>query len=216
MEFDFSCTNCRREIPVANLDEHFLRCFPPIVIEEDRKPIRKRQVIIIDDEPITEQKEAKNSQPIEVVDTSVTKKRSNKVTEKKDVPEIAECPICYEGMGNKRMCRKTSCGHTFHTKCLGTALQVKKQCPLCRSDLTDMKIRRSKNKQPIQASERIPEVSQQIDAHRVLQELRMREFVTLLSHNLRQFTQSASRTNTQSSSISSNQSQGRGSLSVFI
>jgi hypothetical protein len=210
MEFDFSCTNCRREIPVANLDEHFLRCFPPIEIKDDARPIRKRQVIIVDDEPIAEQKQAKNSQPIE--------------KKKKNVPEIAECPICYEGMGNKRMCRKTSCGHDFHTKCLSSALQVKRQCPMCRANLTDMKIRIPKNTQPIPVSDRIPEVSHEIEVQRTLQELRQLEFVNLLSQNLRQITQSASRTNAQSASrtnaqsasISSNQSQGRRSWSVFI
>lgn len=190
MEFDFSCTHCRREIPVANLDEHFLRCFPPIEIEDNSKPIRKRRVVIIDDEPITEQKEAKNSQPIE----GGAKK---KVTEKKDVPEIAECPICYEGMGNKRMCRKTSCGHTFHTKCLGTALQVKNQCPMCRADLTDMKIRRPKNRQPelLPAPMRNQEVSQQIQnqARRTLQELRAIMFADMLLDNLQRFNQSVPR-----------------------
>lgn len=179
MEFDFSCTHCRREIQVANLDEHFLRCFPPIEIEDDSKPIRKRRIVIVDDEPITNKKEAKNSKPVE----------KKKVTEKKDVPEIAECPICYEGMGNKRMCRKTSCGHTFHTKCLGTALQVKNQCPMCRADLTAMKIRRPKNNlQPelIPAPMRNQEVSEQIQAQRTLQEFRALMFAETLLENLQQ------------------------------
>jgi hypothetical protein len=95
-----------------------------------------------------------------------------------------------------------------------------------------MKIRIPKNTQPIPVSDRIPEVSHEIEVQRTLQELRQLEFVNLLSQNLRQITQSASRTNaqsasrtnaqsasrtnTQSASISSNQSQGRRSWSVFI
>jgi len=90
MEFDFTCANCRCEIPLGNLDEHFIRCFQPIEIDEDRKPIRKREVIIIDDsddEPITEQQKDKNSQGGGAAAVKEKKKKDQ---------EVHDCPICYE------------------------------------------------------------------------------------------------------------------------
>lgn len=56
------------------------------------------------------------------------------------VPEgftLNECPICYENMEmiNVTIAR---CGHTFHASCLFKALELKTDCPMCRTQLINI------------------------------------------------------------------------------
>jgi len=56
------------------------------------------------------------------------------------VPEgfsLSECPICYENMEmiNVTIAR---CGHTFHASCLFKALELKIDCPMCRTQLINI------------------------------------------------------------------------------
>ena len=48
--------------------------------------------------------------------------------------EENECIICYKGMLNGRTVAPLDCDHEFHEKCLAQWFQVKKNCPICRTD----------------------------------------------------------------------------------
>ena len=44
-----------------------------------------------------------------------------------------ECPVCLEVMFEAAAHLTTTCGHTFHRRCLAPSVS---RCPMCRSDLT--------------------------------------------------------------------------------
>jgi SNF2 family DNA or RNA helicase len=48
-----------------------------------------------------------------------------------------ECSICMEQFNNPVL---TVCGHLFCCECLKASLNIKKTCPTCRKDLTDMEL----------------------------------------------------------------------------
>ena len=50
---------------------------------------------------------------------------------------LNECPICYENMEmiNVTIAR---CGHPFHASCLFKALELKTDCPMCRTQLINI------------------------------------------------------------------------------
>lgn len=54
-----------------------------------------------------------------------------------EVPEVAECVICYESIGSKNCCI-TACGHQFCFKCIATSMQYNNACPYCRASLVEM------------------------------------------------------------------------------
>ena len=44
-----------------------------------------------------------------------------------------ECPVCLEVMFEAAAHLTTTCGHTFHRRCLAPSVS---RCPMCRSHLT--------------------------------------------------------------------------------
>ncbi|XP_055677973.1 E3 ubiquitin-protein ligase RNF4-like [Lutzomyia longipalpis] len=52
---------------------------------------------------------------------------------------IPPCVICFEDMINRRP-HSTICGHVFCQKCIMTAIQSTKKCPVCRKGLTQKSI----------------------------------------------------------------------------
>lgn len=57
--------------------------------------------------------------------------------EKKDYS--LECSICLENYENTECVKLDSCGHIYHEKCIRESLKFSKYCPLCRSDIYDIK-----------------------------------------------------------------------------
>lgn len=55
-----------------------------------------------------------------------------------DVGGVSSCAICLAPPDNsgRRRAVTTPCGHQFCYACLGDALRVKMECPLCRTDLS--------------------------------------------------------------------------------
>mmetsp|Transcript_23565 Transcript_23565/g.41703 ORF Transcript_23565/g.41703 Transcript_23565/m.41703 type:complete len:310 (-) Transcript_23565:198-1127(-) len=49
--------------------------------------------------------------------------------------EVESCSVCQEPFDNKKIIRRTPCGHLFHDACLVAWYQRKPTCPLCRSNL---------------------------------------------------------------------------------
>uniref|UniRef100_A0A914L6Z3 RING-type domain-containing protein n=1 Tax=Meloidogyne incognita TaxID=6306 RepID=A0A914L6Z3_MELIC len=43
------------------------------------------------------------------------------------------CSICLENFRTTEMAVLRNCGHSFHQKCISQAIQIKKECPLCRA-----------------------------------------------------------------------------------
>lgn len=56
------------------------------------------------------------------------------------VGELHTCSVCLDDIctGDANM-TKTSCGHVFHLSCLLKSLTTKNKCPMCRSDLEDIR-----------------------------------------------------------------------------
>jgi hypothetical protein len=56
------------------------------------------------------------------------------------VGELHTCSVCLDDIctGDTNM-TKTSCGHVFHLSCLLKSLTTKNKCPMCRSDLEDIR-----------------------------------------------------------------------------
>ena len=54
--------------------------------------------------------------------------------------ELHTCSVCLDDIctGDANM-TKTSCGHVFHLSCLLKSLTTKNKCPMCRSDLEDIR-----------------------------------------------------------------------------
>jgi len=50
---------------------------------------------------------------------------------------ISKCAVCYEDLKDVNIC-VTECGHKFCITCLFKSLEVKKECPCCRSDIFDI------------------------------------------------------------------------------
>uniref|UniRef100_A0A915LWG0 RING-type domain-containing protein n=1 Tax=Meloidogyne javanica TaxID=6303 RepID=A0A915LWG0_MELJA len=46
---------------------------------------------------------------------------------------IGYCSICLENFRTTEMAVLRNCGHSFHRKCISQAIQIKKECPLCRA-----------------------------------------------------------------------------------
>jgi len=56
------------------------------------------------------------------------------------LPEISDdlmCAICMEIMD---ACCSTSCGHSFCQRCITRAVDMKKECPLCRTNLSHFEV----------------------------------------------------------------------------
>lgn len=51
-----------------------------------------------------------------------------------DAPESDTiCPICLDDMETKDEVESTSCGHSYHSRCLQTWFSYNSHCPLCRT-----------------------------------------------------------------------------------
>jgi hypothetical protein len=50
---------------------------------------------------------------------------------------VNKCAVCFEDLKDVNIC-VTKCGHKFCTTCLFKSLEVKKECPCCRSDIFDI------------------------------------------------------------------------------
>ncbi|ONK58277.1 uncharacterized protein A4U43_C09F10520 [Asparagus officinalis] len=68
-------------------------------------------------------------------DLSAKRKKVSEPVQEKAVPKEPSyiCPIC---MGELVSPCSTNCGHIFCEGCIKSAIQVKKQCPTCRTKLT--------------------------------------------------------------------------------
>lgn len=65
--------------------------------------------------------------------------KNTRIVSKEDTIKNSDnCPICLQIMTSSRI---TSCGHVFHSKCLGLCLQQNSFCPLCRTDFRAHKIK---------------------------------------------------------------------------
>ena len=78
---------------------------------------------------------------------NITKNKENKVESKKILLEESnECSICLENINinisiNLEEIIKTDCSHYFHKECLKKwFLSKSSSCPLCRTDLSNIKI----------------------------------------------------------------------------
>ncbi len=61
----------------------------------------------------------------------------DKMAKKEDLDLEQNCSICFDELSNPSL---TSCGHIFCKECLEMCLQVKKLCPMCKTDLTGKEI----------------------------------------------------------------------------
>jgi SNF2 family DNA or RNA helicase len=59
------------------------------------------------------------------------------MAKKEDLDLEQNCSICFDELSNPSL---TSCGHIFCKECLEMCLQVKKLCPMCKTDLTGKEI----------------------------------------------------------------------------
>lgn len=60
----------------------------------------------------------------------------NKYTNNIDVDDkIDDCSICYTSFESDNLYVSTPCGHNFHKKCILKWLQIKSNCPCCRTDI---------------------------------------------------------------------------------
>ena len=57
----------------------------------------------------------------------------DKMNKKEELDLEQNCSICFDEISKPSL---TPCGHIFCKDCLDMCLQVKKQCPMCKSDLT--------------------------------------------------------------------------------
>ena len=60
-----------------------------------------------------------------------------------------KCPICLEILDVKKNYCSTKCGHYFHMDCLLLAIKTNKNCPICRRELTEFKIKNTLTDQKI-------------------------------------------------------------------
>lgn len=51
-----------------------------------------------------------------------------------------DCPICYEEITKASGRTETSCGHTFHPKCIYTWYTKDTRCPCCRKEAAETEI----------------------------------------------------------------------------
>lgn len=68
---------------------------------------------------------------------------SNNVEEEKKRPELLTCPVCHEDLIESRAV--TSCGHSFHIKCIKTWGAQNLTCPYCRGYLGQLIVKKIKN-----------------------------------------------------------------------
>ena len=61
----------------------------------------------------------------------------DKMNKKEELDLDQNCSICFDELSNPSL---TPCGHIFCKECLDLCLQVKKQCPMCKSDLAGKEI----------------------------------------------------------------------------
>jgi hypothetical protein len=60
----------------------------------------------------------------------------NPPKEKKQKPEVCQCPICYKNINDKKNMVVTKCGHKFCSKCIFDYLKSNdngNKCPMCRA-----------------------------------------------------------------------------------
>mgnify|MGYP001388959481 CR=1 FL=1 len=60
-----------------------------------------------------------------------------KMAKKDEIDLDQNCSICFDTLNNPSL---TPCGHIFCKECLEMCLQVKKECPMCKSDLAGKEI----------------------------------------------------------------------------
>ena len=60
-----------------------------------------------------------------------------KISKKDEIDLEQNCSICFDTLSNPSL---TPCGHVFCKECLELCLQAKKECPMCKSDLTGKEI----------------------------------------------------------------------------
>lgn len=60
-----------------------------------------------------------------------------KMSKKEEIDLDQNCSICFDTLNNPSL---TPCGHIFCKECLDMCLQVKKECPMCKSDLAGKEI----------------------------------------------------------------------------
>ena len=71
----------------------------------------------------------------------ITKKMSSEISENLFTPSNSsdnECCICFENMTTNTI--TTRCNHIFHINCLGDWIDKNPTCPLCRRDISYLKI----------------------------------------------------------------------------
>ena len=56
------------------------------------------------------------------------------ISRKEQKKEI--CPVCRENFEQDRFYQQLSCGHLFHSNCLGEWLSRNTNCPICRQTVT--------------------------------------------------------------------------------
>lgn len=54
---------------------------------------------------------------------------------REDNSNITECCICRESMDGRRK-SKLSCGHGYHRNCIREWMRNKRECPLCRANIS--------------------------------------------------------------------------------
>ena len=46
-----------------------------------------------------------------------------------------KCIICFDGLEEKEICKIVTCDHVFHKECINKWLNVKQNCPCCRTSI---------------------------------------------------------------------------------
>ena len=73
-----------------------------------------------------------NSSSLEAANSMIAKYPK----EKKQKPEVCQCPICYKNINDKKNMVVTKCGHKFCSKCIFDYLKNSdngNKCPMCRA-----------------------------------------------------------------------------------
>jgi SNF2 family DNA or RNA helicase len=76
-----------------------------------------------------------------------------KMAKKDEIDLEQNCSICFDELKNPCL---TPCGHIFCKSCLDMCLQVKKSCPMCKSDLAGKEIYMVENKKEVEDEETNP------------------------------------------------------------